>query len=585
MADPTATSPRDGAQRPPTGLSRFLTPQWVLPVLGVVLVVTVLLTPATDRTGDSRLTTRSTEPQGARALYEIATRLGWRTEQRDIGLSAAQARLATRAALRRAAAAGERPGDRLDSAATYAVLDPPTDLTAAEAGALLDAVRRGAGLLAVLRRGATLGDSLHVQPSMAGGPQAEEALAPATGDCPTVSRSEGLINWAGGRIHSYWLVPRAPLPADTVTFASVALSRTQIRERRRAAAKRVEDARKRAASDSALAESTRVRTPHPPTTPGDSATRLDSVLTAARRNADTTHGRVARVDTVVERVGTSTSDADDEDEEDFDAAEDSIALRGSARADSDAAPLDTVQREPAAIGFPLGRGRVVVVADPDWLRNDVLRVCRWNAGVTAVRMLEYLRAGRPAAGARLVFDEFHQGYGRHPSTLGAIGRALTSNGPGRALLQALAAALLLLATAGARALPPRSRARLERRSPLEHVGALSRAYAQVGATRLATRRLVRGVRRRHGATGAVAARLVRAGQTSEGDDEFLAAVADRYPAVAADVQLVREALRAPRAAAQFLDVGRALERIEDAVAGRLSPAPPPVSTTAPAPSR
>lgn len=527
-----ATASGDGGAAP-TGLARLLTPRVVLPLLALVLVATVVFTPATDRPGDARLTTRSTEPQGAQGLFEIARRIGWRPERRDVGLTAAQARLAAPSPTRAPRVSPSATGEALDTTATYAVLDPPNDLTAAEAGALLDAVRRGAGLLVVLREGAMLGDSLRVQPSETGASQAGEARG---GECTDTSSATGggLINWPTGHIHSYWLVPRAPLPSDTVTFASVALTRGQIRARRRAAEERAAAAAQRARRDSV----------------GRAGAKPDS----------------ARSDT--------TADDDEDEESAVDSAatavEDSITLHGPTADGSVAARLDSVQREPAAIGFPLGAGRVVVVADPDWLRNDVLRVCRWNAGVAAVRMLEYLGRGR--TGGRLVFDEFHQGFGRHPSTLRVIRRALTGTVAGRALTQALIAALVLLAALGARALPPRSTARLERRSPLEHVGALSRAYAQVGATRLATRRLVRGVRRRHGS--GTAARFVRAASGSgEGDEEFLAAVAARYPAAAGDAALVREALRSPRTPAQFLEVGRAVERIEDAIAGRVPPAP------------
>ena len=253
----------DGAPRAPaTALDRVLRWQVVLPLLALVLVLTVLFTPATDRPGDSRLTTRSTEPQGAQALFEIARRLGWRVERRDVGFGPGQVRLA---ATRRGASAGTPAAVtaadvRLDTTATYAVLDPPTDLTAAEAGALLDAVRRGASLLVALRQGATLGDSLHIQPSQEGATQAEEPDAPKASQC-TGSEEQGLINWPTGRIHSYWLVPRAPLPRDTTTFASVTLTRSQLRARRRAAEKRAAEARERAARDSVLAESTRLATP------------------------------------------------------------------------------------------------------------------------------------------------------------------------------------------------------------------------------------------------------------------------------------------------------------------------------------
>jgi hypothetical protein len=83
----------------------------------------------------------------------------------------------------------------------------------------------------------------------------------------------------------------------------------------------------------------------------------------------------------------------------------------------DNARADTIGA--AAVGFPLGRGRIAVVADPDLLRNDVLRVCEWGADVANVRILEYLSADAPDGGRRqrLVFDEYHQGYGDQPGTM------------------------------------------------------------------------------------------------------------------------------------------------------------------------
>jgi hypothetical protein len=152
----------------------------------------------------------------------------------------------------------------------------------------------------------------------------------------------------------------------------------------------------------------------------------------------------------------------------------------------------------AVIGFPLERGRVVVAADPDLLRNDVLRVCRWGADVAAVRMLEYASENAPGGGRRrrLVFDEYHQGYGDQPGTVRGIVTYLRRTASGHLVLQLAAAGLLLLFAIGPRLLPPRAAERIERRSPLEHVDALARAYRAVGATRTATTRLVHGVRRR-----------------------------------------------------------------------------------------
>lgn len=211
---------------------------------------------------------------------------------------------------------------------------------------------------------------------------------------------------------------------------------------------------------------------------------------------------------------------------------------------------------PAVVGFPLGRGRVVVAADPDVLRNDALRDCRYGLGVVSVALLEYLRRGGAAPRTRVVFDEYHQGYGAQPGTAGAIGQFFGDTAPGHVVFQLLAAGLLLLAAAAPRVLPPHDPARVERRSPFEHVDALARAYAQVGATRTASVRLVRGVRRRIGPAARAAGRS---------DDEFLAWAAQAEPELAGDAALVRQAIAPSGARRNLTAVRDALAHIESSL--------------------
>lgn len=213
---------------------------------------------------------------------------------------------------------------------------------------------------------------------------------------------------------------------------------------------------------------------------------------------------------------------------------------------------------PAAAGFPLGAGRVVIVSDPDLLRNDVLRVCRFGLDVVSIRMLEYLTAGAPRRDY-LVFDEYHQGFGTHPGTVRAIVSYLARVPSGHLLLQAMAGGLILLLALGPRTLPPREVERVERRSPLEHVSALAQAYARVAATRTATMRLLRGVRRRVEPN----ARDV-AGTADQRDARFLD-VAARAPSRTADVALIRHALETPIGEREFEEVGAALARLEESL--------------------
>lgn len=204
---------------------------------------------------------------------------------------------------------------------------------------------------------------------------------------------------------------------------------------------------------------------------------------------------------------------------------------------------------PVVVGLPLGLGRVAVVADPELLRNDLVRGRDGEYGLLPIRLLEWLS---PDGRRAIVFDEYHHGFGEQPSLARATLRLMTETAPGRALAQLTLATLLLLLAAATRGLVPPSRRRTERRSPLEHVGALARAYEQVEATRTATRRMVHGLRRRH-ATGAARAL---------DDEAYLHAIAARHPALAPEVERALTALRRPVPPSDFLAVGQAIDHID-----------------------
>jgi len=405
-------------------------------VLAAAIVLVALLTPEDTggRTGDARLTSRSTGPQGAAALFELAGRLGWQPRQRltdSIPLG--------------------------DTTSVHLVLDPPIAPSAIETHEILDRVRRGAGLVFVL----------------GGGP-----LADSLGLGSTVPRAGSVVG-----------------AAQLIVGSSGAL----------------------VADDTASC--------------GD---RDEGWLSAGLPFWPDRQTHI-------------------------------LALRWRGHEPSGSRTLATVRtvngiagnQLPAVIGFPLERGRVVVAADPDLLRNDVLRVCRWGADVAAVRMLEYASEGAPGGGRRerLVFDEYHQGYGEQPGTVRGIVTYLRRTASGHLVLQWAAAGLLLLFAIGPRLLPPRATERIERRSPLEHVDALARAYRAVGATRTATTRLLHGVRRR------VDKSLGSKGGTTT-DDTFLVWARERVPARSADIDLVRQALQRPVPRRQLEDVGQALRRLE-----------------------
>lgn len=201
---------------------------------------------------------------------------------------------------------------------------------------------------------------------------------------------------------------------------------------------------------------------------------------------------------------------------------------------------------PVVLGRPLGRGRVVAIADPAILLNDTMRDSGF--AVLPIRLLEW---ASPVAGAPVVFAEFHHGFGRHASLTRAVARGLVHTPAGRAVGILAIAALLLVMSRAIRPMPPIARQRIERRSPLEHVTALARAYEQIGATRTTVRNLVRGLRRRR-----------VAGRRSVTDTELLRAIAERHPAVSADVDRVIAATEQTVPPAELLAVGRAIATIE-----------------------
>jgi hypothetical protein len=359
--------------------------------LALLLLMAVLREPASSPSSAWRLTSYAADPNGARGLYEVAGKLGWKTSRRLTGFR-----------------------EPLDSSALYVVLDPVVELTAGEVGQLLDAVRRGAGLIVVPNRFSPIADSLPVWTS--GGGSAFAGIFPVV-DTSYRTPSDKVVAashiWPRATLRA-----RGPIPSDKVVFL------------------------------------------------------------AARR------------------ICSKEADTDPED-------------RGCV--------------DPVVLGIPFDKGRIVAIADPTFLRNDVLRHGR--TVVLAIRAMEW---ALPDSASQVVFDEYHHGFGKHASMFGAIGRFLGSTPPGLVLLQLAIAGLLLMAALGQRPLLPVNRERIERRSALEHVDALALAYEGAQATRTAARRIVRGLRRRHpiGSSAALST------------EDYLTLLRARRPQLAGDAQLL-----------------------------------------------
>jgi hypothetical protein len=380
-----------------------ITPRRVLIAFITIITIGLIVSPSTMPGSGGVLTSFASDPGGARGFFETTRRLGWPTT-----------RLLDRF---------EGP---LDSAAIYVVLRPMVPPTSREVAAVLDAVRRGAGLLIVPGFRSVFSDSL------------------------------GLVT--------------LPLPPFGVELV-----------------------------DSTAWDTLGVVEPSP------------------------------RWPLSVLRIKDDAPDT-------------SIIMLAVREEDSEA---DSIL--PVVVGMPLGRGRVAVMSHGGVFANAVFRDD--SNAILPVRLLEWVAPGqRPP----VVFAEYHQGHGRHASVMKTIRGELANTPGGRAVLQLLLAAGLLLLAAGVRPIAPRARVRSERRSPLEHVGALAHAYAEVHATRTALRRLIRGLRRRH-PIGTL---------RSASDAEYLAFVAARHPTVARDVDALLTLIQTPPAPDRFEAAGAAIANIE-----------------------
>jgi len=213
---------------------------------------------------------------------------------------------------------------------------------------------------------------------------------------------------------------------------------------------------------------------------------------------------------------------------------------------------DSLSATTVMAGRRVGAGRVAVISYGMLLNNDIFADGRPGLGV--LRAIEWMAP----SSKQIIFDEYHQGYGSDRGNIFTVVLgALTDTPLGRVVLQLVCAALILLVAVGARAIPPTPILIRQRRSPLEHVDALARAYAQIHATRLGARRLMRGLRRRHPMG------LNRTGSSEDtANTTYLDAITTRYRIDPQDTQAVTNALHTTVSDEAFLHAGQAIGRIE-----------------------
>ena len=146
------------------------------------------------------------------------------------------------------------------------------------------------------------------------------------------------------------------------------------------------------------------------------------------------------------------------------------------------------------LGFA-GGGDVTILADSRLVSN------RWMKETGVGRLVvSWILEARPS---RVVVDEYHQGFGEHPSILGAAWRWILATPGGWTILQLSAAGLVALAFLAVRFGPAIKVIERRRRSPIEHVEALAAGLERADGRTTAINLIVSGLWRRLGRSGSV----------------------------------------------------------------------------------
>ncbi len=130
--------------------------------------------------------------------------------------------------------------------------------------------------------------------------------------------------------------------------------------------------------------------------------------------------------------------------------------------------------------YAIGRGRLILLSDSSFLANGL--IAREDNAVLAVNLISYAFAQAPRE--KIVFDEYHFGYGSRNRGFGVLGGMLLTTSAGWAVLSLTAAGVLFLIYKGRQFGPRRGLAKERRRSKTEYVYAVGATLRTAGAHRL-----------------------------------------------------------------------------------------------------
>ena len=144
-----------------------------------------------------------------------------------------------------------------------------------------------------------------------------------------------------------------------------------------------------------------------------------------------------------------------------------------------------------------GKGRLIILSDSSFLANG--QIGKSDNSILAANLVAY--ALSKARGNRVVFDEYHLGYGYHETGFGVLSKLLFTSPAGWAVLSLTAAGVLFMLQEGRRFGFRRSLETKKRRSKIEYIYGVGSTYRSAGATRLTLKLVLTGLKRR--ATGLV----------------------------------------------------------------------------------
>lgn len=128
----------------------------------------------------------------------------------------------------------------------------------------------------------------------------------------------------------------------------------------------------------------------------------------------------------------------------------------------------------------LGRGRIIILSDSSFLANG--QIGKSDNSVLAVNLVSY--ALSRAKDNKVVFNEYHLGYGYHQTGFSVLSRMLFSTTAGWAVLSLTVAGVLYIIYKGRRFGFRRSLGGKYRRSKLEYIYGVGSTYRSAGANRL-----------------------------------------------------------------------------------------------------